>query len=437
MKRRKFLQLHMGRLALTFLLLCLIIYTCYHAMGSSSGSLLTTPARAISDAQIIGGEAWLFRDEVLLTSPREGLVNTVAVSGEKVGKNDVLTEVWTGAATEQLEREQLKLDALNRTVRTLEASLPPEGETVTLAESYRAAAKQTLSSIQAAVRSGNLSLLSEMEQELLVTLNRYGALTGEAEALQEALRQARADRDAMLTGERSVLTNTVSSAYYYALSEVDGYEEQFTHQALVNLTAASFRELKGGGDPNDGYFNGDHSNGGDTIGEDSGGEGFVVGKLCYGYSWHLAVEFSDGGELFEEGVSYTVRFPENNGMELELICERLLEEEGAETVVILRSDVTPAAFRYLRSQTVEITVGSMDGIYIPEQALVMRDGTSGVYVFEDSTVRFRRIRVLYTGDGYLIAAAEDDSPENGIAYLALNDLMVTSGKNLYDGKVYQ
>ena len=429
MKRGKFLQLHMGRLALTFLLLCLIIYTCYHALGSSSGSLLTTPARAISDAQIIGGEAWLFRDEALLTSPREGLVNTVAVSGEKVGKNDVLTEVWTGdpSAQSELEREQRKLDALNRAVRTLEASLPPEGETVTLAERYRAAAKRTLSDIQAAVRGGNLSLLSEMEQELLVTLNRYGALTGEAEALQEALRQARADRDAMLTGERTVLTNTASSAYYYALSEVDGYESQFTHQALVNLTAASFRALKSGASPG----------GGDANGADDGGEGFVVGKLCYDYSWHLAVEFSDGGELFEEGVSYTVRFPENDGMELELICERLLEEDGAETVVILRSDVTPAAFRYLRSQTVEITVGSMDGIYIPEQALVTRDGVSGVYVFEDSTVRFRRVRVLYTGDGYLIAASEDDSPENGIAYLALNDLMVTSGKNLYDGKVYQ
>jgi hypothetical protein len=110
--------------------------------------------------------------------------------------------------------------------------------------------------------------------------------------------------------------------------------------------------------------------------------------------------------------------------------------------VVLRSDVTPAAFRYLRAQSVETTVGSMDGIYIPEQAYVEWNGMTGVYVFEDSTVRFRRIHVLYTGDGYLIAASEDDrvseeDSEEWIAYLALNDLMVTSGKNLYHGKVYQ
>ena len=52
-------------------------------------------------------------------------------------------------------------------------------------------------------------------------------------------------------------------------------------------------------------------------------------------------------------------------------------------------------------------------------------------------MEFRRIAVLYEGDGYLIAAGTDPDPENDVPYLSLNDLMITSGKNLYEGKVYQ
>ena len=61
----------------------------------------------------------------------------------------------------------------------------------------------------------------------------------------------------------------------------------------------------------------------------------------------------------------------------------------------------------------------------------------GVYIFEESTVRFRRIRISYIGDGYLIASLEDDDPNHETAYLGLNDLMIMSGRKLYDGKVYR
>ena len=56
-----------------------------------------------------------------------------------------------------------------------------------------------------------------------------------------------------------------------------------------------------------------------------------------------------------------------------------------------------------------------------------------MYIFHESTVRFRKIRILYRGDGYCIAEADG---EEGDELLAPNDILITSGKNLYDGKVY-
>ena len=198
MRRQRLLKLNFGRLALTFLLLCLIIYTCYHALWNSSGRLLTTPARQISDTRLMGGEAWLFRDETLLTSPEAGLVNSVAVSGSKVGKNTVLTEVWSDGRTDGLEDRQTKLDLINRTVKVLESGILPTGTPLSRAEGYRQDAAATLTEIRMAIREGKWEALSELEDELLISLNRYGALTGKADAIKEALERAKTERDAML-----------------------------------------------------------------------------------------------------------------------------------------------------------------------------------------------------------------------------------------------
>ncbi len=419
MKRKAFMREYFSRMTLTFLLLCLIVYTVYHAVGNNSGSLLTTPAKQITDVQLLGGEAWLFRDESLLTVPQPGLVNSVAKSGTKVGKNASLTDVWIGTPAEELAVRQSELDRLNRTIEVLENSLLPAGTSVSAADGYRADAISTLMGIRQAIREGNWSIISGLEDEMLALLNRYGALTGSEEALENALTEARGERQKLLTGERITLGNELSSAYYYGLSDVDGYESLFTEAALKGLTAERFAELR-------------------TAEAVIPTDSFVVGKLCYGYSWHLAVDFSDGaGELFEPDVKYRFRFPESNGMELSLLCERILTGQDGSTVVIFSSDVTPLEFRFLRSQNVEITVGSSSGFYIPQQALITQNGVTGVYIFEESTIRFRRIWVLYEGDGYLIAAQTDGQPEHEIRYLELNDLIVTSGKNLYDGKVYR
>ncbi len=416
MKRRAFLQEHLGRLALTFLLLCLIVYTLFHALGASD-SLLTAPAREISDTSLLSGTAWIFRDETLLTVPEAGLVHPLAESGSKVGKNTSLAEVYPLSNGADRAAAQAELDLLNQTLALLEASLPEAGETVAKAEAWRAGAVKDLLAIRRAVREGDWSAVSELEDGLLVQLNRYGALTGGEEALRAAAERARADRDAALQGTPVILSNESSSAYYYGLSEVDGYESLFTEAALESLTAESFAALKESR----------------PVGPE---EGFAAGKLCYGYSWHAVVEFADGGELFEPGVSYRIAFPESNGAELVLLCERQVTG-GEGDLVIFRSDVTPLSFRYLRSQSVRITVGATEGLYVPEPAYREEHGMAGVFVLEDSTVRFRRIEVIYRGNGYVIAALRDPDPDNEIGYLRLNDLMITSGKKLYDGKVYQ
>jgi hypothetical protein len=79
-------------------------------------------------------------------------------------------------------------------------------------------------------------------------------------------------------------------------------------------------------------------------------------------------------------------------------------------------------------------VSEHEGYYVPESALHTVNGQVGVYVLENSTLHFRRVKILWRGDGYCIVARAEDGTGSEIY---LNDMIVTEGRKLYDGKVYE
>jgi putative membrane fusion protein len=192
---------------------------------------------------------------------------------------------------------------------------------------------------------------------------------------------------------------------------VDGYEALFSVDVLTELTVEGLKSLSSTQPP--------------VM------EKFAVGKMVYGYDWYLALLVHNAVALPDEGNTYTVTFPEEQGS-LRMTCQRV-SAEGNDTLIILHSDQIPADFSFARRQRVEISLGSTSGYYIPDTALHTVNGVEGVYIFHESTVRFRRIHVIYRGDGYCIA---EEQPEGDEDYLSINDLLITEGKNLYDGKVY-
>ena len=187
---------------------------------------------------------------------------------------------------------------------------------------------------------------------------------------------------------------------------MDGYESSFTLGAARKLTEKSFRTLLEA-EPSEVLSN------------------RTAGKMAYGYSWYAAMELSeDLIKRLKTGEAYSVSFPENGGTEISMTLERT---DG--TLAVFRSDDSPVGFAYYRAQTVEITLEEREGLYVPFAALKEVNGTKGVYVFENSTAYFRKIVTLYRGDGYCIVSEESELQEN--------DILITSGRNLYDGKVYE
>ncbi|MBO7250773.1 MAG: hypothetical protein J6V42_05815, partial [Clostridia bacterium] len=94
-----------------------------------------------------------------------------------------------------------------------------------------------------------------------------------------------------------------------------------------------------------------------------------------------------------------------------------------------------------------IKMSSATGYRVPSESVVELDGETGVYILVGTVVEFRRVTVIKESGGYCIVKtyAEDRAEieaaeEEGIKtdrppYLSDNDLIITSGNDLYDGKL--
>ena len=416
MTRTGFLKKYGLRIAVTLAMLGLIVYTVAHAMGFAMGNVLTTPVRRITDTQITSAEAYLFRNEEVLTTSTTGLVDTLVENGTKVAKNVSVAKVWSTDATgDALALAQLRLTRINRAIRILEKAQLKPGTPLSEANKYRAEYTALYGEISAATNEGKLDQIPILEEKLLIALNRYVSLVGETDETKNHLQTLRDEKSTLIGGAGVTdVKSEASSGLFYDNGYVDGYESIFNKQALETLTPDALH----------------------TLAESTPvtPEGQTVGKLVYGYEWYLAMELSPSATVgFQTGKSYRFTFPENDDATATLTLEKMVTGSG-KVLAVFRSESHPNDFLFYRKQTVEITVGETDGFYIPETALVTQNGMTGVYIFEESTVRFRQADIIWRGDGYAIAKipGEDSSTK-----LKENDIMIVSGNDLYEGKVYR
>ena len=416
MTRKAFLQKYALRFAVALALLGLIVYTVAHAMGFAMGNVLTTPVRCITDTQMTSAQAYLFRNEEILTTQEVGLVDTLVENGVKVGKNVPVANVWTSDMQgDALTTAQIRLDRINRTMRILEKSELKAGTPLSEANKYRAEFTAIYQEISEAADEGNFDRLSVLEEKLLIALNRYVSLVGKNDETDAYLQSLADEKQSMLAGATAtVVKSDLSSGLFYDIGYVDGYESAFTPQALEDLTLESLAAL--------------------TESDPAFPAGQTVGKLVYGYEWYLAMELAPSAAVsFRTGDTYRFNFPENGDATASLTLTKMVV--GADSVLaVFLCESHPNDFLFYRCQTVEIIVGEREGFYIPETALVTQNGVIGVYIFEESTVRFRRADPIWRGDGYVIAALPG---EDSMTELRENDILIVSGKNLYEGKVYR
>ena len=152
---------------------------------------------------------------------------------------------------------------------------------------------------------------------------------------------------------------------------------------------------------------------------------------------------------FYIGKAYSVTYSSGGDKSAQMVLDSVKVDENGKGYLIFSSyDLTLSA-ELSRAQDVKVEMRSETGYRIPTDALVELRGETGVYIIVGTVVEFRRVTVSVgdSGNGYVIvktyemdraeleAAENEGETVNRPAYLRPNDLIITSGNDLYDGKL--
>ena len=213
----------------------------------------------------------------------------------------------------------------------------------------------------------------------------------------------------------------------YFVSKIDGFESAYDYQELErgSISTTQIEDLMKS-EPN--------------IPENT------IGKIIGQHAWFFVCNMTmTDASMLKNGHRVTVDFPKENLYEIPMSVHAISERSDDRVAVIFQCTLMNEAISKLRSETAEITVNTFNGFRISNDLLVKNDGgLTGVYVLAGKRVEFKPIRILYHGDGYVIAAAAVYYLDNGevdtektpdLPKLENYDQLIVKGKNLYDGKV--
>ena len=395
----------------------LVWYILYHLFNGFETKIETTPALYATQSRTLELDAYIVRDETVLYAKQPGGVNYLFDDGEKVGLGTVVANVYSGTGVQEVTD---KIIAIDQKIEILEQSGVPSNITQTDTKNVDDKINELIYVIRDKIEDGDIEYALHKKDELLTLLNKRQIITQNVSGYDEQIVALQTEKN-NLTGQLINLEDQVkvpSSGYFY--SSIDGYESNFNVSKLKNMTVESYTEMVSS-DPFD-------------ISSSLG-----IGKIVNSSEWYIVSEVAKSDiKKFNEGDTHSIKFPYNTDIVIDMKLDKIIQTNDSDRIVLVfKTNNMPEGFNYLRKQTVQIIEENYTGYKIPSNAVRVSGNVKGVYILSGNTVKFKEVTVLIEQDGYVIVKEQPlyvDDPQYANK-LGLYDMVITSGKDLYDGKI--
>ena len=404
-----------SRLSVGLIFVIAVIYTAYHLISFFTQEELRTIVSGVTTESVtVGGDGYVFRDESVLYSANGGVVDYFVGDGQKVSAGQALANVYAKDANEDVRGVIAMID---EQIELLEQCSGSNISSVDLS-ALRKEADDTYFTLTRLLASGEAGELDYQIEKMMLTLSKIRAISDGDASVVAVLEDLKEEREKFFSGDSEQIYST-KSGYFY--SAVDGYEANFSIEAADSIDGDRFYELIKIKDNEDALFA-------------SG----AFGKLADDSNWKFVLPLDpEDADGFLEGNEYNVNFPENNNTTFSMTLEKkVLAYEQKSVLMVFRSNKLPDNFNFERCMTAQIERSSISGIYVPYSAVKKVNGVTGVYVLRGSVAHFRRIDIIYKGADYFLVAERNDS-DGEYYYLGSNELIITNGKNLFDGRIVE
>lgn len=377
--------------------IAIAVYIGYYAYDAQVSPLKTALAVSYVGGDFVHTEGYAVRDEAVFTAGGENF-SVTAKDGEKISVGQTVAREYknSGAADRSDEMTTIELQ-LNQ----LESIL----KSVSVGDSGKASAYESVRALSSAVEGGDLTnlkeILIEIDSCVFTDLSQY---TEDGIKAQIASLEARLD-----TLKASSATDTVyitaSTAGTFS-SVVDGYES-ISPEDLEGLTPDSYKTL----------FSEKSSDGG-------------IGKLCYGTTWYYATVLDEeNAARLSAGDRITLSFSKTYDAEISMKVESVSPVQNGKRAVVFSTNKYLPDIVTLREMSADIVFDSFVGLRIPKEAVHLDEDGQFVYIL--SGVQARRVGVeviSQTSDYYVVESLD-------LIMLHEGSEIIIKANDLYDGKV--
>lgn len=381
----------------------MVLYFGYHLVNTFTSDVTAAPAYEITENEYRRAQGYIFRSEEPVISYQQGTPDYRVEDASRLAVDDLICDIYTSIA----EDVRTEIALIDREIELLEASIDPGVITSGLPEAI-VEAKDEYRSIMNLLAEGRYSDAAAAADAFRAALNRVEWLDGNTEDFKKILSELLARRSALLASYGRKIGSANADTVGYFFKNTDGYEEIFLPSLLSDISMGGFAQL---------------------IESEPADVSMNVGKMIYDSKWYICIPLgADSAKGFAEGERYNIIFNDNAGLSISMLLERLVldlddhdaDGDRAEALLVFSTREMPKGFSYYRIQDVSIEFAAHKGYRIPISALRYYDGMTGVYVLNGGYVFFRRVEVIYEGNGYFIAADYSDAePGRPLTYTTL------------------
>lgn len=318
---------------------------------------------------------YIVRTEQVYSAPASGMVYHYIQEGTRVGKNRVISTIYTGDVSEQTLSE---LNNINQKIADIESSINSDTAYMAGGSNNEENIENIKNNIIKAKASGKISKIASYKAQInsIVTGN---AQTIEAESIEE-LERRKASLEASLRDNKNDIYSYMAGVFS---KNVDGLETILTPKNVMSYTIADFKNLKDEAVKESSQLN----------------QGEPLCKVVNNHEWYVMTTLkADIAKELKTGQKVKVRFDYLPGIEASAKIEYISSEPSGteENVVVIKCEEYKEGVFSIRFSKMDFILESYEGYKIPISALRVQDEQRGVLVKNGGTRVFKPCNVIYT-----------------------------------------
>lgn len=376
----------------------------------SENTVKTEVAMRYDSQETVEFDGVFVRDEHTISRDYNGVLRYEHENGSKLGINSVIASVYSSARDVEICRE---LDSLEQRINTLKDAQSLSGTDNSQIEAFNKLITEKHSEIVKAIDNGDFSAAAGLKYELLNLQCKRDMAKGRTVDYEQIISSLETKKQTLESSISSQPTSIISGETGYFVNSIDGYESTLSFDNAEKLTPEEIESIVKN----------------PSVAANTGAE---IGKMIESYKWRIAAVLNET-EAAAVSENTRVELVAGSGpATVRAYVESKNKCSDGKYVVIFSSDELAGELSAQRTEHFKLLIDSFNGIRISASAIHFdKDNNIGVFVKRGVKCVFKKIKTIYSGDGYVIA---EDTTGN-TDYLSLYDSIITEGKDLYDNKI--